>query len=52
MAGAVHAAVAAVLCPHCGVSDTATPFFVRDPNTGELVCTVLRCVVCGFLQLV
>jgi hypothetical protein len=51
MVGRMYAPLAAVHCPQCP-SDSATPFFVRDPATGELVCTVTRCMVCGFLQLV
>ena len=43
--------LAAAQCPQCP-SDSHTPFFVKDPETGELVCTVLRCMVCGFLQIV
>jgi hypothetical protein len=47
---AIHAPVAAVICPRCP-SDSATPYFVQD-HSGRLVCTVLECMVCGFLQLV
>lgn len=43
--------IAAVICPNCEVSDTADAFFVKD-HEGILVCSVLRCVVCGYLHLV
>lgn len=41
--------VAAFTCEHCP-SDSADPFFVKD-HDGMLVCTVLRCMVCGWLVL-
>jgi hypothetical protein len=52
MVGRMHAPLAAVDCPNCEISDSADPFFVRDPADGTLVCTVTRCRVCGYLQIV
>lgn len=43
--------IAAADCPQCP-SDSADPFFVFDPKDNTLICTVLRCCVCGALSLV
>jgi hypothetical protein len=45
-----HGPIAAVVCPQCP-SDPADAWFVKDPVDGTLVATVLRCKVCGYLQI-
>ena len=51
MNGLRHGPIAAAMCSVCEVSDTADVFFVKDYD-GTLICTVLRCVVCGALGVV